>query len=367
MTREGRAGSLRVRLFAAFALVSVAALVAFVVAESLGVEAGLDATRPDEEAASERAHAFLYRWGLFSVLVALGVAAAIAGWLVVNITRPLDRLRSTAEAFAAGDRTARAEGNSGIRELDELAESFDTMADGVVASEQARSDLLRDVAHELRNPLTVVQGRLEEMREGLVPADAETLGAVHDECLRLSRVAADLAEIARDPIGEARPGPLQKEVLDLSEAVRSAAVVRSAEFARVDVDVELALVPVEVCADRDRLSQAIGNVLDNCVRYCTAGGSVVVRVVRAGLHVMVTVDDSGPGMTTEERSHACDRSYRGSRAVGVPGSGLGLAVARHWVVAHDGVMSIEESDLGGTRVRLVLPARQLAETGPSFV
>jgi signal transduction histidine kinase len=360
VTADRRTGSLRVRLLAAFALVSVSALGAFVIAEGLGVEAGLDALSPSEEATSARVHAFLYRWGLASGLVALAVAAVIARWMVVRITRPLDRLRGAAEAFSEGDRSARAGLDTGILELDALAGAFDTMADAVARAEDSRTALIADIAHELRNPLTVVRGRLEEMRDGLMPADVETLGAVHDECLRLSRVAADLAELARSPAAAPAevPVPLQCRPVNLAELVRTAVAARAGDLAAAGLRTELDLAPAEARGDPERLSQVVGNVLDNCARYAVRGGLVRVRVYAERPRAEVTIDDSGPGMSPWERAHACERSYRGSHSTDVPGSGLGLAVARQWAVAHDGSLSIEPSELGGTRVRLVLPVRQ---------
>jgi len=354
-----RHGSLVHWLLGAFALVSVVALLSFIAIEALGIEAGLDATNPGEEEASQRVHSFFYRWGLISGAAAVGLALLVAAWLAILIVRPLKRLTTTANAFAKGDRSARADVRTGVRELDELARAFDAMADQIVASEDARFRLVAHTAHELRSPLTVISGRLEEMSEGLAAADPTSLAAVHLECQRLTRAADDLAYIA----AETQPNlPVATSNVDLAQVAREAVAVRESIFRDAGLNLSWELDPITVTSDEPRLRQIIGNLLDNSLRYCAQGDRVMVRTVSASGTAWMIVDDSGPGMSTHDREHAFQHGYRGGSAVGTSGSGIGLAVVQRWAEKLGGSADIEPSAIGGLRVIVGFPTAASPET-----
>jgi two-component system sensor histidine kinase BaeS len=339
------------RLLIAFGSVSVAAVVVFLAVEGLGVDAGLDAVAPAEEGISRRVHGFLYRWTIVSGAIALVLGIALAARFTLLFVRPVRSLAANASAFAAGARDVRCEAGCGIRELDELARSFNAMADKLQAHEASRNRLLSDIAHELRSPLTVVSGQLEEMRDGLVPVDREALAAVHAECQRLAATAEDLARLAAE---DATGAAMSSSVLDLGAVAGQAVAVREKAFRDAGMPLLVAGDGATIRSNERRLRQILGNLLDNSYRYCRPGDIVRVCVGAEDLAWMI-VDDGGPGMAAEERWLATQHGFRGRNSAGIPGSGAGLALVQRWAESLGGHVELHESPLGGLRVAVLLP------------
>jgi len=283
-----------------------------------------------------------------ALLAALGVSAFVSS----RLARPLVALAATAHRFAAGDRTARARLRA-PGELGEVANAFDTMADEVVRADTVRRRLAADIAHELRTPLSGLQAGLEELRDGLQPADAPRLAALHDQSLRLGRVVQDLADLSA-----AESAALSLRLVDADLAEIAAATLAGQrprlESAGLTVSADLdRRVPVR--ADPDRLHQAIGNLLANAARYCRPGDRLHVAVGAEQGNAVLRVADTGPGMAADELSHAFDRLWRGRDTAGTTGSGIGLAVVRELVTAHGGTVVLGCPDEGGLTVTVRLP------------
>lgn len=305
-----------------------------------------------EQAASHRAHDFFLGWALLAAVVAL-VAATAVGWFVARrLARPLADLTDAAERYAHGDRHVQTDLNSGVSEVRRLASALDTMALAVDRSEESQKRMVADIAHELRNPLAVLQGQLEEMRDGYVPTDPAALAALHDETLRLARVVDDLGDLAEAEL----PQLLHSANIDLASVATQIARTRRATFEAAGIDLDVVARHAPVFGDADRLGQVTANLLDNCVRYCRAGDRCVLRTGQDGDEAFLLLDDSGPGIPKSEHALVLERRYRGSNAAGTPGSGIGLAVVRGMVGAHHGHVVVTTSPDGGTRVVVRLPA-----------
>jgi two-component system sensor histidine kinase BaeS len=307
-------------------------------------------------AAGAAARSVAWMWIALAAVVAL-VVAMTASWFVSRrIVRPLVRLAAAARAIAAGDRTARSRVEA-PGELGELATAFDTMADQVARAEAARRNLTADVAHELRTPLAAVQAGLEELRDGLVPADPQRLTSLHDQALRLGRVVDDLSELSA---AETAGLSLRAVDLDLSELAASVVRAHDARLRAAGLEIRTELADgVTVHADPDRLHQAIGNLLDNAARYGRPGDEVTVRVRSTSGWAVVEVTDTGPGIPADELPHVFDRLWRGSAATGVAGSGIGLAVVHELATAHGGNVTAAATTAGGTTFTIRLPSGDL--------
>lgn len=291
-------------------------------------------------------------WLATAAIVTAAVALLMALLLMQRLTEPLQGLTTTARAFAAGDREARA-ATGAPGELGELARSFNEMADEVTAAEESRRHLSADVAHELRIPLTALQGGLEELALGDRPADPTTLAALHLQAVRLGRVVAGQAELSQAEAGGPRLEPQDVELADL---VRSGLGIWESrvEAAGQALRTELAD-GVWVWADPDRLHQVVGNLITNAVRHCRPGDTVAVRVEAQSRQAVLTVSDTGPGIPAADVPHVFDRFWRAGDRGGIPGSGLGLPVARALVEGSGGQISLE-SELGvATIVTIRLP------------
>ncbi|HWS57505.1 MAG TPA: HAMP domain-containing sensor histidine kinase [Actinotalea sp.] len=299
--------------------------------------------------AEARGREVAWSWIVGAAVLALGLAV-LAGWLVTRwLTGPLASLTDVARAFARGDAGARAVVH-GTGELGDLARGFNEAADSVERSARARRQMAADVAHELRTPLTALQAGLEELRDGLAPADAESLSRLHDQSLRLGRVVEDLGVLAG--ADDAIPGTVAGRT-DLARIVDAELAARAAELRAAGVTVgPVHLSPSTVLADTGRMHQVVGNLLANCARHCRPGDAVTVRLTRQGGEAVLAVADSGPGIAPADLPRVLDRYWRGPGAR-VPGSGLGLAVVREIVTEHHG--SVEVTSDGGTTVTVRLP------------
>ena len=279
------------------------------------------------------------------------LAASLVGWVLARrLAQPLSDLTDVAERYAAGDRRARTDIDSSVAEVRRLAGALDTMAVAVDRSEQAQRALVADIAHELRNPLAVVQGSLEELRDGLVPADQQSLDALHTEVLRLARVVDDLGALAdaEQALNTAA------EPVDLAHIVHAAMLVRSGVFEDAGIRVRLDVQNAVVWGDSHRLGQVVGNLLDNCVRHCGSDASCFVTLTAENSDVTLTVRDTGPGIPPDDLPHVLERRYRGSLA-SEAGSGIGLAIVQGLVATHGGTLEVA-SDVGvGTTVTVRLP------------
>lgn len=291
-----------------------------------------------------------WTWILVAAVLAVAAAAIAGAWAARRITGPVNQLTEAAAAFAAGDRQARAN-VKGPGEIADLARTFDMAAQTIADEERARRNLSADVAHELRTPLTALIAGLEEVRDGFVPADEESLTRLHDQALRLHRVVSDLADLAaaEAPSPQARLVPVELGAL----AGRSASSRRAQlRVAGIDLSTQ-GTEAVPVLADPDRVDQIIGNLLSNVARYSGEGTAVSVRTyAEAGCGVL-EVQDDGPGVSAEELPRLFDRFWRGSGSAG--GSGIGLAIVAELTRAQHGTVEAESGDGAGLLVRVRLP------------
>ena len=289
-----------------------------------------------------------------------GISAAALGillvWLLSRRTlAPLQNLGAAARLLGRGDLSQRA-ATTGPTEIRELAHSFNIMAEGLEEAERQRRNLTADVAHELRTPLSNIQGYLEAIKDDLVDPTPETIDTIHGQALHLSRLVEDLRLLAQVEAGALQ---LQLSPTEIEELMQSSveAVRPRADAQRIDLglDVEPSLQTMDL--DATRISQVIGNLLENAITHTPEGGSVTVSAHTAGETIEVAVSDTGSGISSEELPRLFNRFYRAdpSRDRSTGGVGLGLTIARRLVEAHGGTIEVE-SELGeGSRFTVRLP------------
>ncbi|MFG1609699.1 ATP-binding protein [Actinoplanes sp. NPDC049265] len=294
-----------------------------------------------------------WSWVAGAALAALAAALVVSGFVSRRLARPLVVMASAARRFAAGERDARTR-LSAPGELGEVAKALDVMADEVVRAEATRRRQAADVAHELRTPLAGLQAGLEELRDGLRPADPARLTALHDQALRLGRIVQDLAELSAaesaalslHPVGTDLAGIVEAALIAHRPRLDAAGVTVSADLGR----------PAPVRADPERIHQAVGNLLANVARYCRRGDHVHVTVRTVPGTAVLEMADTGPGIEPEELPHVFERLWRGRDAARTGGTGIGLAVVRELITAHGGTVEIASPRGGGVTVRVRLPA-----------
>jgi signal transduction histidine kinase len=291
-----------------------------------------------------------------AALSATIVALIVGGLLFRSIVAPLRRLTTASQAITAGDLSVRAP-VQGQDEVAQLASAFNRMAGSLACAEETRRNQTADIAHELRTPLTVLRGTLEAMLDGVYPTDRDNLLAAQAQVQTLARLVEDLRLLALADAGRLslHAAPLDL-VIFLRETVENHQIQAQEREVRLTLEMPPSL-PL-VLADRDRLTQVMGNLLSNALRYVPDGGRIGVQVTEQRQEVIVTVVDDGPGIPSEDLPHLFDRFWRGDQArrQATGGSGLGLTIARRLVEAHGGRLWAQSLEGEGSTFAFTLPA-----------
>lgn len=292
---------------------------------------------------------------LILLIVALGVV--LFGYVTGRFTRRLERLRRAVEAMNLQDLSARV-GMLGWDSVGVLARAFDQMADRLEAEEKVRRNLFADVAHELRHPLAVLRGRLESIQDGVLPMDSHQVLLLEDDVIALSRLVDDLRDLSLAEVGRLRLDisavDLKELVADLAADLTPVAEERQVTFT-VSVDDGVPLVP----SDPARIRQVLINLISNAFAHTPSGHHVSLSVRADGGGVVLSVEDTGEGISAERLSHIFERFYRGDDARGraSKGTGLGLSIVKSLVELHGGKVTVS-SELGrGTRFDVWLPVQ----------
>ena len=314
-----------------------------------------------------------------ALLVAAGLIAGLTGalllfsGLIASMRRPLEELVGAAGRLAAGDRSARVE-VGGLSETASLGAAFNEMADELEqeASQRDRLDRLKDefvltASHELRSPLTSVQGFAELLmleRDSLTPKQVETVEIILDNCRHLVRLLNDLLDLARSDAGRLGIKPAATEVAPLIEdAVRTMRAQTESANQTLVANVEPGLAPIY--AEAGRIRQIMVNLLTNAHEYSPGGASIEVtaRVVDAEVEIAVT--DNGPGIPENQLSHIFERFVRGDAGMTqrVGGTGLGLAISKSLVELHGGTIAVDSTPGVGSTFSFRLPIAPAAAAG----
>lgn len=271
-----------------------------------------------------------------AVAVGAGAVAAVAASTLVSrrVLSPLDRMRTAVRRMAGGHYAERVP-SPGDRELADLAHDVNELGAALQGTEQRRARLVSDLAHELRTPITSLDGFIEGLEDGVFPANAETLGAMRGETRRLLRLAADLGALSR---ADEEAFDLQMEPTDLVAVASQAARGLAASFAAEGVGLEVFAEPeLPVTVDPDRMGQVFTNLLRNALQHTPRGGTVRVRGERRSGRAVVVVTDDGEGIAPEYLERVFERFFRIDDAtVSAGGAGIGLTIARGIVRAHGG-------------------------------
>jgi len=312
---------------------------------------GLRYTPDPREAAfvAGASHAALIGGGISFV-----VALTLSIFLVLQILSPLRKLAAATEQVARGELPDDPVKLKSRDEIGHLGESFNQMVANLRRSETLRQMMTADIAHELRTPVSIIQGTLEALLDGVYEPTGETLGPIFEETLHLGRLIDDLRDLALAEAGELR---LEKEPVNLESLIRQvteAAVSSPEEAPTLRFVVEPSVPLVEV--DPKRLRQVLANLLSNAMRVTPTDGEIRIEIARAPNAVRFVVTDTGPGISEEDLPHLFERFYRGDPARNRGGgTGLGLAIVKQWVEAHGGVIRAENDPNGGARFSVWLP------------
>jgi histidine kinase len=308
-----------------------------------------------------------FRSAVTEALAVAGIAALLAAVAVSlfvsrQVVLPVQEMMAASQRIADGhyDERVGVPGDAGPDELDELSRlalSFNQMTDRLEQTEARRLELIGNVAHELRTPLSSIKGYMEGLIDGVLPAKAETFQQVYREADRLQLLVYDLQELSRVEAGayELAPEPTPVGIL-----VDGVAARLGRQFEEKDVTLEIR-VPTglpSVLVDEERIGQVLLNLVGNALQYTPSGGQVSVSAEPLAQMVRLSVADTGMGIPPEHLPHVFERFYRvdKSRSRAGGGSGIGLTIARHLVEAHGGQIEAASEGPGrGSTLSFTLP------------
>ena len=296
-------------------------------------------------------------------LVALALAFLLGYWVSRWTTAPLRRISQAAQAVAAGANPSPAGTQpvplEGPSEVQELAGAFNEMNARLQASQQSQRDFVANVSHDLKTPLTSIQGFAQALLDGTASSPQQiqqSAQVIFDEAGRMHRLVLSLLELAQLDSGMAR---LERTPVELAALLRSIAAKlepQAAQF-QVKLNVEIGALPGFI-GDGDRLAQVFTNLVDNAIQYTPAGGTITLRAGQVGDQVEIAVVDSGPGIPPEDLQRIFERFYqvdKARRGGGGRGLGLGLAIAREIVQAHGGSIAAHNNPQQGSTFVVKLP------------
>lgn len=301
-----------------------------------------------------------------SLWIAGGIAVAIAASIALifsrQITAPLRRLSVAASRVARGDMSCRVTPGS-TDEVGTLSNTFNCMVDSLEKNQDMRRKLMGDLAHEMGTPLAVIQSNLEGMLDGVVAPSSTNISSLHQESLLLSRLVKDLRTLSQVEAGKLNLSPAPDDIGALVSSIVTAA---DSEARRKNVSLSMHIQPdlPRAMMDKDRVSQVVVNLLSNALRYTSEGDAIKVSVSTkkgnglANQYLLVSVSDTGQGISGEDLPHIFDRYYQGSqpKEKRSGGSGIGLTVVKELIEAHKGKVWVESAQGKGSTFFFTLPS-----------
>ncbi len=292
---------------------------------------------------------------IISSLVTLLIALILGGFLIQSFTRPIRKLANATEKVASGELGYQVDIQS-KDELGKLASSFNSMSADLEKSDLARKQMTADIAHDLRTPLTIMQGYTEAMSDGKMEGSPEIYEVMHQQAQHLNYLIDDLKTLSL----------LDSEELSFQiQNINPDFILQQVESAFSPLANEKGILFIlnsnhslpRVNLDPDRLTQILGNLINNAIQVLSPGGKIEVSAVQTRNNLTLQVADDGPGISDEDLPYIFDRSFRvdKSRAAGNGSSGLGLSITKKLVEAQGGIISVESKIGAGTTFQVEFP------------
>lgn len=287
-------------------------------------------------------------------LASLVLAVIVSLLLTRVLLAPIRRAISGISRLSSGDYSTRLDERR-TDELGQLMGDLDRLAHKLEKNRASRKRWLADISHELRTPVTVLTGEIETMKDGIRPLDMEQLHSLDQEVARLRHLIDDLYELSVSDIGGLR---YTFAPLDIRQSVTTA--IEAVQMRANEQDIEIKVlgeINNMINADSQRLDQLFINLLENALAYTDSPGRIEIVLSSTREHIVIKIQDTPPGVDADECEKLFEPLYRHeiSRSRRTAGAGLGLAICRNIVDAHQGTITASPSELGGLCIQLVFP------------
>ncbi|MDD2851414.1 MAG: ATP-binding protein [Desulfuromonadaceae bacterium] len=293
--------------------------------------------------------------GLTAGVVVL-LASALSLLLARRLVKPIQELTHATHQLAAGSFAVRVP-VAAHDELGQLARDFNALAVTLEQGELTRRQWVADISHELRTPLSILRGEIEALQDGIRQPTTDTINSLHSEVMHLVRLVDDLYQLSLSDVGALT---YRKSELDLASVLEGTVMPFRSDFLSKNISLELKIPEncgVSFFGDSERLHQLFSNLLDNSLKYTDSGGRLQVALHVDNSKITIDFNDSAPNVPETELGRLFERLYRveSSRNRLTGGAGLGLAICRNIVTAHNGNIMAQASSMGGLWIRIELP------------
>lgn len=291
---------------------------------------------------------------IITTIIATILSLIISLILSKSINKPIYKVIDTVKLLGKGKYKERVDNSSSIVEIQDMIESINIMAKRLDSQDAMRKRLTKDIAHELRTPITIILGQLEAIKDGIWEPTEERLNGIYEEIQRIDRLANSLNSLSKI---EEENETLHKEKVEMSELIENIFINFEKELHNKNIDGQLNLSKCEIEVDKDKISGAIINLISNALRYTENGGSINIKTFVKEDYLSIEVEDTGIGIAKEDIPYVFERFYRTdeSRARVTGGAGIGLSITLAIVEAHNGTVYVK-SELGkGSKFIIELP------------
>ncbi len=287
-------------------------------------------------------------------IVSLVFALLLGFFMARRISHPITQATGAAEKIAKGDYSDKIKLQSNTLELDKLVTSINSLSSELENQDLLRKRLTADIAHELRTPLSTLQGNIEALIDGIWQPDKNRFLSCHEEILRLTRLVSDLEKLARL---ENENSSVDKTAFDLKLLAEKTALSFEPLCLEKNIRMTVSGTAQTVEADGDKMRQVLVNLISNSLKYTPEGGRIKVSIAGEGGFASLTVEDNGIGIAQDDLPYIFGRFYRAdrSRSSRSGGAGIGLAIAKAIVEMHGGWITVESEPGKGTKFTVSLP------------
>ena len=296
---------------------------------------------------------------ILGIGVLLILASTIMGFIISrSITRPINKLMTKAKYISKGEYDKKIEINTDILEINDLINSINNLSQSIKEQENIRKRLTGDISHELKTPLTNIQSHLEAMIDGIWEPTEKRLLSVKEEAERLSSLVSDMQKLNKYDESSIK---LKKDNVNISDIICFVIFQFSNLAKSKNIKIEYEKKNINLYCDKDKITQALVNILSNAIRYSNEGSTIFIEEGLKDNKVIISIEDQGIGISEEDLKYVFERFYRAdkSRTRATGGTGIGLTIVKSIVSSHGGEVKLESKLGEGSKFTIILPKEDM--------